>query len=325
MSTSPIGYGPAMGYSFLKKSVVHSFYSRLNIRDDEICITEGIKGQLSLFMQLLPQKSVVAIENPAYPLYNDLAMHYGMEVYSMPLTEEANFQPQPPSTKVSVIILCSPHNPTGAVYSHETLQKFVSYAKKNHALILFDAAYAAFHREGAPRSIYEIPGADAVAIELGSFSKGHGFTGLRMGYTVIPKKVLWQGRPLLEKWNHLQNLFSNGYAYPIQKAAVKALDTQQEQLSLQNHYLSYAKHIKNLLISQGHQVTGGDNNPYLWWKTETTGLEFWDYLFNSKKIVGVPGEAFGSMGKHYIRLSCFINETTFQQTQHALGTLCIKK
>lgn len=318
MASSVIGYGPATGYPFLKKKIASVFYENTEIKHEEICISDGIKGQIPLFLQMLSPGATVAIENPSYPLYKNLIEHYGLNTYNLTLTAKQNFQPSLPSQPVDMVILCSPHNPTGTAYTSETLKKFVDYAKKNQTLIVFDAAYASYHRGQAPMSIFEIDGANQVAVELCSFSKGYGFTGLRLGYTVIPKQLKYKQKNLLSYWNNMQSLISNGFSYPTQKAAFSAINDASPHHNLQNQYLNYAGKIKQLLKSQGYSVYGGISNPFLWWNVNQSGTVFWEYLFQEKKIVSVPGLAFGTEGDQYVRLSCFINEQTFRKAYQVL-------
>ncbi len=320
------GYGPSNGYSFLKDAIVDSEYHKYKITSDEVFISHGIISDITQFEELFSKENKIAIPNPAYPVYLDSNVIAGKTgslnlkglfdgVTTLPCTEENNFLPAPPNTPSDIIYLCSPHNPTGAVFTRSELQDWVDFAKKNKAIILYDGAYEGFIRDpNMPKSIYEINGAKDVAIEFRSFSKTAGFTGLRCSYAVIPSNLSFDGISINALWKTRQSTKFNGVAYPIQRGAQASLSKQGQQASKAqiDDYLLQGKRIKEALVQKGFSLSGGDNSPYLWLKTPgaTTSWEFFDYLLENLHIVTIPGVGFGKYGEGYIRLSSFITKET---------------
>lgn len=321
------GYGPYLGYDFLREKIVEYEYASLGISPTEIAVSDGAKSDTANFQDILGTDNIVAVTDPVYPVYVDAnvmagrtgehdtgAGRYGGIVY-LPSTEENGFSPQVPSRSVDIIYLCSPNNPTGTAFSRESLTAWVEYAKANKAIILYDAAYAAFiMQEDVPRSIYEIPGAREVAVEFKSFSKTAGFTGTRCAYTVVPKECVAydrNGEPvsLLDLWNRRQSTKFNGLSYIIQRgaAAVYTPEGQDQTKETIRYYLDNARIIREGLASLGITAYGGVNAPYIWLKCPggMGSWEFFDKLLGEAHVVGTPGEGFGACGKGYFRLTAF--------------------
>lgn len=322
------GYGPEQGYDFLLQAISEHFKSQgAVVAPDEIFVSDGSKCDTANIQEIFDVDNVVAVTDPVYPVYVDTNVmagrtgeyeggRYGKLVY-MPTTAENGFDPQLPNsgTKVDVIYLCSPNNPTGAVMSRDSLKKWVEYAKRTESVILFDAAYEAFITEpGLVRSIYEIPGAREVAIEFRSLSKTAGFTGTRCAYTVVPKDLKARNAKgelvaVHGLWNRRQTTKFNGVSYPIQKAAA-AVFTSEGSKAVKEviaYYMENAKIIRTGLASAGYTVYGGVNAPYIWLKVPA-GLSSWDFfdkLLKDIQVVGTPGSGFGSCGEGYFRLSAF--------------------
>lgn len=335
------GYGPEQGYDFLiEKIIEHNYKARsIEIEKDEIFVSDGSKSDVGNIQEIFGEDNVVAITDPVYPVYLDtnvMAGRTGMlkkdgmfeKIVYLPCNAENNFTPDLPTSKVDMIYLCCPNNPTGTTLSKAELKKWVDYAKINGAIILFDAAYAAYITEDdVPRSIYEVEGAKDVAIEFRSFSKTAGFTGTRCGYTVIPKTVLAQSKdgkphPLNQLWNRRHTTKFNGTAYIIQRGA-EAVYTPEGQKQIKDtvgYYMTNAKIIREGLLSAGLQAFGGVNAPYIWLKTPN-GLDSWslfDKLLHDVNIVGTPGAGFGPSGEGYFRLTAFGNR---ENTKRAIDRI----
>ena len=253
------GYGPSEGYKFLKDQITQNEYQKYGLSSEEIFISDGINSDISNALELFAMGSVVAIPDPTYPVYLDSALIAGNPWILLPCLESNNCLPEPPEDKVDIIYLCSPSNPTGMVMNHCLLKKFVDYALNHDSVILFDSAYSSFiHSTDIPKSIYEIEGADRVAVEFKSFSKSAGFTGLRCGYAVVPKKItLSQGEkkiPLWNLWSKRQSIKSNGVSYPIQRGAESCFSTEgKKQISQQiQAYLESAKAFREGLAGMGY-------------------------------------------------------------------------
>lgn len=318
MRKKPIGYGPGSGYSFLKQKILDVEYQKYGFGLKEIFITDGINPGICYISDLFDRDSRVGIQDPTYPLYHDLAVLLGMEkITRLPCLEKNNFIPKPPTVPLDLIYLCSPNNPTGTAMTRKDLKEWVDYAKQHKAILIFDAAYDAFIRsKDVPSSIYEIEGAKEVAIEFRSFSKTAGFTGLRLGYLILPKET-----GLLEYFHLRQDIKTNGVSYPVQRAGLAALSKEgrTEAMEQVNHYLRSAKEIKSLLEKRGFTCYGGVDSPYIWWKiTDRDSWSFFDHLLNKFHIISIPGKGFGECGEGFVRLSCFINQET---TQKALERL----
>lgn len=331
------GYGPEQGYDFLKEKILEFDYKRrgINIDLDEIFISDGAKSDCGNIVDIFSKDNIVAITDPVYPVYLDTNVMSGRsgkyneetgkyeKIVYMPATSENNFTPQIPKEKVDMIYLCFPNNPTGTTISKQELKKWVDYARENKSIILYDAAYEAFiSEEDIAHSIYEIEGADEVAIEFKSFSKTAGFTGLRCAYTIIPKKLkgytLNGDIILLNKlWNRRHCTKFNGVSYVIQKAAEAVYSEEGQKQIKENikYYMENAKIIKEGLEACSYKTYGGVNAPYIWLKVPDgmTSWEFFDKLLNEANVVGTPGVGFGPSGEGYFRLTAFgTKENTIQ-------------
>ena len=335
------GYGPEQGYDFLRSAIAeHDFQSRgANISADEIFVSDGAKCDTGNFQELFSADAVIAVPDPVYPVYVDTNVmagrsgdfvngRYSNFIY-LDSTEANNYVPDLPSKKADVIYLCFPNNPTGATATKEQLKKWVDYAKANKSLILFDAAYECFIRNPAlPKSIFEIPGADEVAVEFRSFSKTAGFTGVRCGFTVVPKKCKVydaEGKEasLHAMWNRRHTTKFNGASYPVQCAAA-ACYTPEGQAQIKektDYYLGNAAIIKKAIVDLGYSCTGGDNSPYVWVNTKTDSWKFFDRLLHECGIVCTPGSGFGSCGQGYVRFSAFNSRENTQKAMEKLSKL----
>ncbi len=313
------GYAPECGYDFLKKAIIeHDYVARgVELGMDEVFVNDGAKSALGHFGDILSADNLVAISDPVYPVYIDTNVMEGRagellkngkwsKIEYLNCPRENGFAPQVPSVAVDVIYLCSPNNPTGSVMTRQQLTEWVSYAKRNNAIILFDGAYEAFISDpDIPHSIYEIEGAREVAIEFRSFSKTAGFTGVRCGYTVVPK----ENAKLNALWRRHQTTKFNGTSYIIQRAAeaVYSESGQYETKATIAYYMNNAALILEGLKDVGFRVYGGKNAPYIWLEVPTgmTSWEFFDRLLNECQVVGTPGVGFGPSGEGYFRLTAF--------------------
>lgn len=321
------GYGPEQGYAFLRETIVNNDFAArgIDIEADEIFISDGSKSDTGNFGDILGIDNVVAVTDPVYPVYVDTNVMGGRagelidgkwsNIVYLPCTKENGFVPALPEGKVDVIYLCYPNNPTGTTLTREQLKVWVDYARANKALILFDAAYEAFITdENVPHSIYEVEGARECAVEFRSFSKTAGFTGLRCGYTIVPKQVKAyraSGEEVMlnRLWNRRQCTKFNGTAYIIQRAAeaVYSEEGKRQISEMLQYYMNNARLMKTALVDAGLEVFGGDNAPYLWLKTPggISSWTFFDRLLNELNIVGTPGVGFGPSGEGYFRLTAF--------------------
>jgi LL-diaminopimelate aminotransferase len=322
------GYGPEQGYGFLRDAIArHDYQERgVEIAADEIFVSDGSKCDSGNLLDIFGTDNVVAVLDPVYPVYVDTNVmagrtgpadssgRYGGLVY-LPLSEETGFQPPLPTGHVDLIYLCYPNNPTGTVASRETLQSWVDYAREHQSIIFFDAAYEAFVSDPEiPRTIYEIPGAEKVAIELRSFSKTAGFTGTRCAFTVVPKTLTGttpdgNAKAIHPLWNRRHCTKFNGVSYPVQRgaAAVYTADGRHQIRELIEFYMENARLLREGLTASGFRVYGGVNAPYVWLKTPDglSSWEFFDHLLNNSHIVGTPGSGFGAAGEGFFRLSAF--------------------
>ena len=306
------GYGPEQGYDFLKDSI-KDYYSTfgVEIQSDEIFISDGAKSDLGNILDILGLNNTVMVQDPVYPVYVDTNIMAGRKILYSDSNEENGFLPMPDkNVKADIIYLCSPNNPTGAVYNREQLKIWVDYALENNALILFDSAYECFiSEENLPRSIYEIEGAKNCAIEFCSFSKMAGFTGTRCGYTVLPHSLIYDNTELNKLWLRRQTTKFNGVPYIVQRGAeaVFSNEGQKEIKSNIGYYKENAKIITDALDKLGIWYTGGKNSPYIWLKCPKgmTSWEFFDYLLTNIQVVGTPGSGFGNNGEGYFRLTSF--------------------
>jgi len=306
------GYAPDRGYEFLRNAIAEVDYIKrgCDISPDEIFVSDGAKSDCGNIQEIFDKDNVVAVTDPVYPVYADTNVMAGRKIVYMPCTKDNGFVPELPEEKVDILYLCFPNNPTGAVITKENLQKFVDYARKNDSVIIYDAAYEAYITEaGIPHSIYECEGAREVAIELHSFSKNAGFTGLRLGYAVVPKALVKEGVSLNSLWARRHATKYNGAPYIVQRAgeAVYSMEGMKAVQKQVQEYMENATLIRNALTDMGYEVYGGVNAPYIWLKVpgEMGSWEFFDLLLNKANVVGTPGEGFGKCGEGYFRLTAF--------------------
>lgn len=311
------GYGPEQGYDFLR-SAIHGYYQTFGVEleEDEIFVSDGAKSDLGNITDLFSVDNTVLIPDPVYPVYMDTNIMNGRRIVFMNANEENQFLPMPdPAVDADLIYLCSPNNPTGAVYNADQLKAWVDYAISKQAVILFDAAYEAFIGDDSlPRSIYSIEGAKQCTIEFCSLSKTAGFTGTRCGYTIVPKSLVFEtsdsGTMSLHKmWNRRQTTKFNGVPYIVQKgaAAVFTPDGIRQAREMVNYYKGNAKIIADTLTEKGIPFFGGIHSPYIWMKCPNNmkSWEFFDYLLQNANVVGTPGAGFGVNGEGWFRLTGF--------------------
>ena len=332
------GYGPEQGYDFLRDAILkNDFLARgIHLDRDEIFVNDGAKSDTGNFQELIRWDNSIAVTDPIYPVYIDSNVMIGRagvkgddgrwsNVIYLPCTAENNFVPELPRQRVDVIYLCYPNNPTGTALTRDQLKLWVNYAIKNDALIFYDAAYEAYIRhDDVPHSIYEIKGARHVAIEFHSYSKTAGFTGVRCGYTVVPKEVsvatLTGERIALNPlWNRRQCTKFNGTSYLSQRAA-EAIYTPEGRQQVQrtiDYYMQNASHTKEALTAIGLHVYGGNDAPYLWVQTPggMTSWRFFEQMLYNAHVVCTPGVGFGPSGEGYVRLTAF---GSHKRTEEAL-------
>lgn len=335
------GYGPEQGYAFLREAIVENDYRArgIDMDADEIFVSDGAKSDTGNIGDILARGNRVAVTDPVYPVYVDTNVMGGRagvldtdgcwsNIIYLPVTAENGFVPALPSEVPDMIYLCYPNNPTGTTLTREQLKVWVDYARAHHSLILFDSAYETFIRQDdVPHSIYEIEGAKEVAIEFRSFSKTAGFTGVRCGYTVVPKALKGADSKgemvsLNHLWNRRQCTKFNGASYISQRAAA-AVYTPEGKLQTRetvDYYLRNAEVLRQGLLDAGFEVFGGTNAPYVWIKTpdETTSWEFFDILLDRCHVAGTPGSGFGPSGEGYIRLTAF---NTYENTVEAIDRI----
>ena len=319
------GYPPEQGYDFVREKILEWDYIKrgINMQLDEIFLSDGAKSDCGNIGDIFATDNTVAICDPVYPVYIDTNIMNGRKnkIIILPCSEENNFLPELPddnSPAADIIYLCFPNNPTGTVASKDYLKKWVDYANKHGSLILYDSAYEAFITDSAiPKSIYEIPGARTCAIELRSFSKTAGFTGLRCGYTVVPHDLVFEGTELNKLWFRRQSTKFNGVSYITQRAA-EAVYSDEGQKQIQenlNFYRENARIIYEGVTQAGFKAFGGEHSPYVWLKIPQgyTSWSFFDELLEKCNVVGTPGSGFGKMGEGYLRLTGFgTRERTIQ-------------
>ncbi|MGN0772082.1 MAG: LL-diaminopimelate aminotransferase [Christensenellales bacterium] len=306
------GYMPEVGAAELRETIA-AYYSGKGVKldSDEVFVSSGASDELGDILDLFDRDSTALIIEPAYPAYMDANVMAGRKIIRLASGQENGFLPLPdPSVKADICYICSPNNPTGAVYNRQQLKQWVDYANANDSIILFDAAYEAFiEDETLPHSIFEIEGARTCAIEICSLSKTAGFTGTRLGYTVIPKQLERCGLNFNAMWVRNRTTKTNGVSYVIQKGGMAVFtDEGQKQIKANiDVYKNNAKCIMQALDKVGIWYTGGKNAPYIWLKCPDGmgSWEFFDYLLNEAQIVGTPGEGFGKCGEGYFRFSTF--------------------
>ncbi len=329
------GYGPEQGYDFLRQAIAkHDFQARgANINADDIFVSDGAKCDTGNIQELFAQDLRLAIPDPVYPVYVDTnvmagrtgasqAGRYQGLVY-LECTAENNYIPALPSEPVDLIYLCFPNNPTGASITRDQLRLWVEYALEQQALILFDAAYEAFIQdEDVAHSIYEIEGAEKVAIEFRSFSKTAGFTGVRCAYTVVPKActaytAAGVAVSVRDLWMRRHTTKFNGVSYPVQRAAeaVYSPAGKAQVAELIEYYLKNAAYIRQAFQRMGFACSGGDNSPYIWIEVKQDAWTFFDFLLNNAGVICTPGAGFGRCGEQHIRISAFNN---FEKVQQAM-------
>ena len=321
------GYGPEQGYDFLRKAILQNDYETrgVQLEPHEIFISDGAKSDCGNIGDILGIQNTVAITDPVYPVYIDSNVMSGRagvwengrwsRINYLPCNQENRFIPSLPAQPADIIYLCYPNNPTGTVLTKEELQKWVNYALEHQSLILYDAAYEAYIQEtDIPHSIYELEGARRCAIELRSFSKTAGFTGVRCGYTVIPQELTattssGEKIKLNALWNRRQCTKFNGTSYITQRGAeaIYTSEGKQQVRKTIDYYMANARTMKTALQRMGYDVTGGENAPYLWVKTpdNLSSWQFFDHLLNQAQVIVTPGVGFGPSGEGYVRLTAF--------------------
>ena len=326
------GYMPEVGAPFLRKAIAEYYKDKGTLVDEsEIFVSSGACDDLGDILELFDQDNTVMVVEPAYPEYVDTNILAGRQIIHLESNEQNGFLPAPSEdTKADILYICSPNNPTGAVFDRLQLQAWVDFANETGAVILFDAAYEIFIEDkNLPRSIYELDGADRCAIEICSLSKTAGFTGTRLGYTVVPHNLIRNGMSLNTMWSRNRETRTNGISYILQKGAA-AVFTPEGQKQIHENlqvYKNNAKVFMEALDTAGVWYCGGKNSPYIWMKCPDgmSGWDFFDYLLNEIQVVGIPGDGFGDCGKGYFRFSTFGDpEETSEAAQRLCALLCKK-
>lgn len=322
------GYGPEQGYDFLRESI-RDYYGSfgVSLHMDEIFVSDGAKSDVGNVLDLFDKDNTVLIPNPVYPVYFDTNVMNGRKIIYAEGSKENNFLPMPTEgVHGDIIYLCSPNNPTGAVYTKEQLQVWVNYAIENGSIILFDSAYEAFIQdEKLPRSIFSIEGARKCAIEFCSLSKTAGFTGVRCGYTVVPEELVFDGMSLRKMWLRRQTTKFNGVSYPVQRAAQAVFTKEGMEQCKKNiaYYMENAKIITSTMDELNIAYVGGENSPYVWLKCPNgmTSWEFFDKLLTEAAVVGTPGSGFGTAGEGYFRLTAFSSKEAAIEAMERLKSI----
>ena len=308
------GYGPEQGYDFVRNSL-KAYYSSFGVEleADEIFVSDGAKSDIANILDIFSVDNTVLVPDPVYPVYVDTNIMAGRKIIFADANEENGFLPLPDDKyDTDIIYICSPNNPTGAVYNKDQLKQWVDFANKKGAVILFDAAYEAFISDPElPRSIYQIEGAKTCAIEICSLSKTAGFTGTRCGYTVVPKSLVFDNTTLNKLWLRRQTTKFNGVAYIIQSGAA-AIFTEEGRKQIQesiDYYKRNAKVMADAFDEMGIWYTGGKNSPYIWFKcpNDMDSWDFFDKLLAEANVAGTPGAGFGKNGSKFFRLTAFGN------------------
>jgi len=320
------GYMPEVGAPFLREAIRNHYADRgIELKVDEVFVSSGASDELGDILDLFDRSNSALVIEPAYPAYVDANVIAGREIIHLASSKENGFLPHPTDdAKADIIYICSPNNPTGAVFSRSQLKEWVDFANKHGSVILFDAAYEAFIEDDSlPRSVFEIEGAKTCAIEICSLSKTAGFTGTRLGYTVIPKALVRNGMSFNDMWVRNRTTKTNGVSYILQKggAAVFTPEGQQQIKENISGYKNNAKLIMNALDEIGLWFCGGKNSPYIWLECPKGmgSWEFFDYLLNEIQVVGTPGQGFGECGEGYFRFSTFGSP---EDTKEAARRLC---
>ncbi len=318
------GYPSYEGYEFLRKAI-SGYYASFGVLvgADEVYVNDGAKSDCGNIGDIFSTDSTVLVTDPVYPVYVDTNIMAGRKIVIAPSTKENSFCATPDETiHPDVIYLCSPNNPTGAAYTKEQLEQWVEYAIKNDAIILYDSAYEAFISDDKPRSIFAIVGARQCAIEFCSLSKTAGFTGLRCGYTVIPKEMERDGHSIGKLWYRRQSSKFNGVSYPVQRAAEAVFSPEGRRQTRENieYYKRNASLIMQTMDALGIEYTGGKNSPYIWISCPNNmgSWEFFDFLLEKANVVATPGEGFGECGKGCMRFTSF---ASYEATKEAMQRL----
>lgn len=328
------GYAPDLGYEFLRRAIIDNDYKSrgVDLDLDEVFISDGAKSDSGNIVDIFATDNIIAVTDPVYPVYidsnamagktgrYDKASEAWTDVVYMPCTAQNNFTPDFPDKTPDIIYICCPNNPTGTTLTKDDLARWVDYANENHAVIIYDAAYEAYISEtDVPHSIYECEGAKTCAIEMRSFSKNAGFTGTRLGFTVIPKQLMCGDVMVNSLWARRHGTKFNGAPYIIQRAGEAVYSEAgkaqtKEQIA---YYMKNATTIREGLTSQGYTVYGGINAPYIWLKTPdgVSSWDFFDLLLEKANVVGTPGSGFGPSGEGYFRLTAF---GSYENTQEAI-------
>jgi len=336
------GYSPPQGYDFLIEKIVKEYRSYgVSLDKESIFVNDGAKSDIGNIGHVLGRDNIIAIADPVYPVYENATIMSGRagvinedqkwsNVVYLRCTADTGFVPELPAEKVDVIYLCNPNNPTGTVLTKTELKQWIDYAIEHNSIILYDGAYQSYINEpNVPRSIYEIKGAKKVAVEVRSYSKTAGFTGIRCGYAVFPQELIVSTKmgeevPLIKLWSRRNANYTNGVSYIVQRAAeaIYSRKGKTETQELVNYYMTNASLIRKELISMGFQVYGGISAPYVWFKTpnDLPSWKFFHQLLYEFHIVGTPGVVFGSSGEGYMRFSGF---SSYEETLQALD--CLRK
>lgn len=313
------GYSPETGYDFLKQEIIENEYKAFNFDLDEIFISDGIAADIGNILDLFDKNNCVGICDPVYPEYLDTNIMDGREIIFLDCIAENSFCPEPNeiNKKLDLIYICNPNNPTGTGMNKAKLQKWIDYANENQAIVLYDGAYEKFISHGdfnnnkndIPHSVYELDGAKQCAIEFRSFSKAAGFTGLRCGYTVVPKKLIRENTGLNKLWTRRQCTKTNGVSYIVQRGAQATFSLDGKRGCAENikYYMGNAMLMLSSLKNLGFKVYGGQDAPYVWFEIpeDYSCWGWFDYLLNNFSIVGTPGVGFGKNGERYFRFSAF--------------------
>lgn len=318
------GYPSYEGYEFLRNAI-SNYYSSfgVNVSPDEIFVNDGAKSDCGNIGDIFGDDNIVLVADPVYPVYVDTNIMSGRQIVYAPSSKENGFCAMPDkNVHADIIYLCSPNNPTGAAYSKEQLSEWISYALENDAIILYDAAYEAFISDDSPRSIFAVEGARKCAIEFCSLSKTAGFTGVRCGYTVIPKELERDGHNIGKLWYRRQSSKFNGVSYPVQRAAEAVFSPEGLLQTRENieYYRRNAAVIMQTMDELGIEYTGGKNSPYIWitCPNEMGSWEFFDLLLEKANVVATPGEGFGECGKGCMRFTSFAG---YEETKEAMSRI----
>ena len=328
------GYGPEQGYSFLHEAV-QGYYKKMGVEldTDEIFISDGAKSDVGNITDIFGSENIIMIPDPVYPVYVDTNVMSGRDIIYLDSNSSNDFLPLPPTnedTCPDIIYLCSPNNPTGAAYNREQLKTWVKYAKANHSIILYDAAYECFITDDCPRSIFEIEGAKECAIEFCSLSKTAGFTGTRCGYTIVPKALMGidceaNDISINKLWLRRQTTKFNGVSYIIQKGAAAVFSEEGQKQVKENiaYYAENAKIIANAMEECGITYYGGKNSPYIWLQCPNNmkSWDFFDKLLTEIEVVGTPGAGFGNNGEGFFRLTAFNNHENTKEAMERFKSI----